>query len=168
MVLKVVGSTPNWRRIASELGAQVLATRARDLLRFRAGELPAGSEFADKWVAVGIDGGRVRIRTIVKNVRIKGKKNRKKFRIEWREPKVVILFETGVIPKSVHAALRLDCFLVDGCVESSSSSSIAFNTARHSGGVQCQFVRRFLAIALRVCSTISSHQGHRMLKSTIE
>ncbi len=82
------------RRIASELGAQMLATRTRDLLRFRAGELPAGSEFAGKRVAVGIDGGRVRVRTIVKNVRVSGKRKRKKFRIEWREPKAVILFET--------------------------------------------------------------------------
>ena len=49
------------RRIAGELGAQMLATRTRDLLRFRAGELPAGNEFADKRVAVGIDGGRVRV-----------------------------------------------------------------------------------------------------------
>lgn len=82
----------------------MLATRARDLLRFRAGELPAGSEFADKWVAVGIDGGRVRIRTIVKNVRIKGKKNRKKFRIEWCEPKVVILFETDAKGRMVKGS----------------------------------------------------------------
>ena len=82
------------RRIAGELGAQMLATRTRDLLRFRAGELPAGNEFADKRVAVGIDGGRVRVRTVVGNIRVSGKMKRKKFRIEWREPKVVILFET--------------------------------------------------------------------------
>jgi hypothetical protein len=82
------------RRIAGELGAQMLATRTRDLLRFRAGELPAGSEFAGKRVAVGIDGGRVRVRTVVKTVRVSGKRKRRKFRIEWREPKVVILFET--------------------------------------------------------------------------
>ena len=82
------------RRIASELGAQMLATRTRDLLRFRAGDLPAGDEFAGKRVAVGIDGGRVRVRTIVKNVRVSGKMKRKKFKIEWREPKVVILFQT--------------------------------------------------------------------------
>ena len=82
------------RRIAGELGAQMLATRTRDLLRFRAGELPAGNEFADKRVAVGIDGGRVRVRTVVENIRVSGKMKRKKFRIEWREPKVVILFET--------------------------------------------------------------------------
>jgi len=82
------------RRIAGELGAQMLATRTRDLLRFRAGELPAGNEFADKRVAVGIDGGRVRVRTVVENSRVSGKMKRKKLRIEWREPKVVILFET--------------------------------------------------------------------------
>ena len=81
------------RRIAGELGAQMLATRTRDLMRFRAGELPAGNEFAGKRVAVGIDGGRVRVRTVVEKIRVSGKRKRKKFRIEWREPKVVILFE---------------------------------------------------------------------------
>jgi hypothetical protein len=82
------------RRIASELGVQMLTTRTRDLLRFRAGELPAGNAFAGKNVAVGIDGGRVRLRTVVEKIRVHGKRRRKKFRIEWREPKVVILFET--------------------------------------------------------------------------
>ena len=81
------------RRIAGELGAQMLATRTRDLMRFRGGELPAGSEFKDKRVAAGIDGGRVRVRTVVETIRVGGKRKRKKFRIEWREPKVVILFE---------------------------------------------------------------------------
>jgi hypothetical protein len=81
------------RRIAGELGAQMLATRTRDLMRFRAGELPAGDEFAGKSVAAEIDGGRVRVRTIVKKSRASGKTKRKKFRVEWREPKVVILFE---------------------------------------------------------------------------
>jgi len=82
------------RRTAHELGAQMLATRTRDLMRYRAGELPAGSEFADKRVGVGIDGGRVRIRTVVKTVRVRGKRKRKPFRVEWREPKVVVLFAT--------------------------------------------------------------------------
>ena len=36
------------RRIASELGEQILANRTRDLLWFRAGDLPAGDEFAGK------------------------------------------------------------------------------------------------------------------------
>jgi hypothetical protein len=81
------------RRIAGELGAQMLATRTRDLLRFRRGELPAGGAFTGKSIAVGIDGGRVRVRTVVETIRVRGKRKRKKFRIEWREPKVVILFE---------------------------------------------------------------------------
>ena len=81
------------RRIAGELGAQMLATRTRDLMRFRRGELPAGSEFQGKSVAVGLDGGRLRVRTVVETIRVGGKRKRKKFRVEWREPKVVILFE---------------------------------------------------------------------------
>ena len=81
-------------RIAHELGAQMLATRTRDLMLFRRGELPPGSEFAGKRIAVGIDGGRVRVRTAVETIRVGGKPKRKKFRVEWREPKVVILFET--------------------------------------------------------------------------
>src|SRR5260370_32794114 len=82
------------RRIAGELGTQMLATRTRDLMRFRRGELPAGTEFAGKRVAVGIDGGRVRVRTIVKKVRVSGKTKRKPFRIEWREAKVRSLVES--------------------------------------------------------------------------
>ncbi len=81
------------RRIAGELGAQMLATRTRDLMRFRRGELPAGGEFTGKTVAVGIDGGRVRVRTVVEAIRVRGKRKRKKFKVEWREPKVVILFD---------------------------------------------------------------------------
>jgi len=82
------------RRIAGELGEQMLATRTRDLLRFRAGDLPAGDEFAGKRISVGIDGGRVRVRTVIEKILVGGKKKRRKFRIEWREPKVVILFQT--------------------------------------------------------------------------
>jgi len=82
------------RRIAHELGAQMLAARTRDLMLFRRGALPPGSEFADKRIAVGIDGGRLRVRTVIKKTRVSGRTKRKKFRVEWREPKVVILFQT--------------------------------------------------------------------------
>ena len=81
------------RRIAGELGAQILVTRTRDLMRFRRGELPAGSAYKEKRIAVGIDGGRVRVRTVVETIRVSGTRKRRKFKIEWREPKVVILFE---------------------------------------------------------------------------
>jgi hypothetical protein len=82
------------RRIANELGAQMLATRTRDLLRFRRGELPAGEELKGKRVAAALDGGRVRVRTVIKKVRVGGKTKRKPFKVEWREPKLLILFET--------------------------------------------------------------------------
>lgn len=82
------------RRIAAEWGARMLAARTRGRVRSRAGELPAGSEFAGKSVAIGIDGGRVRVRTVVGTVRVGGKRKRKPFRVEWREPKVVVLFES--------------------------------------------------------------------------
>jgi hypothetical protein len=82
------------RRIAHELGAQMLATRTRDLLRFRRGELPAGEEFKGKRVAAALDGGRVRVRTVIKKVRVGGKIKRRPFKVEWREPKLLIVFET--------------------------------------------------------------------------
>ena len=92
------------RRIAHELGAQMLASRTRDLMRFRRGELPPGDEFTDKPVAVGIDGGRLRVRTVVKKIRVSGRTKRKPFRVEWREPKVVILFETDAKGRMVKGS----------------------------------------------------------------
>lgn len=82
-------------RIAGQLGAEILTTRTRDLQRYRAGDLPAGRELAGKRVGAAIDGGRTRIRTVVRKQkgRGKGKKQRRKFRVEWREPKVLIIFE---------------------------------------------------------------------------
>lgn len=81
------------RRIARELGTQRLVVRSRDRLRFRAGKLPAGTECAGKRVAVAIDGGRVRVRTVVKKSRVGGQRKRRKFPIAWREPKVVMVYE---------------------------------------------------------------------------
>ena len=72
------------RRIANELGSQMLAGRTRDLLRFRRGELPAGEEFKGKRIAAATDGGRVRVRTVIKKVRVGGKIKRKPFKVEWR------------------------------------------------------------------------------------
>ena len=92
------------RRIAHELGAQMLASRTRDLMLFRRGELPPGDEFTDKPVAVGIDGGRLRVRTVVKKIRVSGRTKRKPFRVEWREPKVVILFETDAKGRMVKGS----------------------------------------------------------------
>lgn len=81
-------------RIAGQLGAEILTARRRDLERYRAGDLPRGRELAGKRVGVAIDGGRTRLRTVIRKQkgRGKGKKQRRRFRVEWREPKVLIIF----------------------------------------------------------------------------
>ena len=61
-------------RIGRQLGAEVLTTRTRDLQRYRAGQLPAGSEMAGQHVVAQVDGGRVRIRTQVRTEKRKGVK----------------------------------------------------------------------------------------------
>jgi len=81
-------------RIATQLGAEILTTRRRDLERYRAGDLPRGRELAGQRVGVAIDGGRTRLRTVIRKQkgRGKGKKRRRRYRVEWREPKVLIIF----------------------------------------------------------------------------
>jgi hypothetical protein len=83
------------RRIALQQGFELLATRLCDLERYRDGLLPRGKVLRGKRVGVAIDGGRVRTRVIIKKKKDKrtGKKHRQKFRTEWREPKLLIIFE---------------------------------------------------------------------------
>jgi hypothetical protein len=79
-------------RMARQLGAEVLATRTRDVQRFRDGLLPAGQEMAGQHVVAQVDGGRVRIRTQIETTKRKGVKHRRKIRVEWREPKLLVLY----------------------------------------------------------------------------
>jgi hypothetical protein len=81
-------------RIAGQLGAEILTTRTRDLQRFREGKLPVGKELAGQRVGAAVDGGRTRIRTVIRKQKGRGqdKKRRRKFRVEWREPKLLIIF----------------------------------------------------------------------------
>jgi hypothetical protein len=79
-------------RMARQLGAEVLATRTRDLQRWRDGQLPAGQEMAGQHVVAEVDGGRIRIRTQIETTKRKGVKHRRKIRVEWREPKLLILY----------------------------------------------------------------------------
>jgi hypothetical protein len=79
-------------RMVRQLGAEVLATRTRDLQRFRDGQLPAGQEMAGQHVVAQVDGGRVRIRTQIETKKRQGVKYRRKIRIEWREPKLLIIY----------------------------------------------------------------------------
>jgi len=83
------------RRIAKQLGHQLLELRRRELFAWRDGWLPAGNEFAGRRVAVQIDGGRVRLRENKKRKKnTKQKKGvRPKFDTPWREPKALIIFE---------------------------------------------------------------------------
>jgi len=82
-------------RLARQLGAAVLTSRTRDLLRWRAGALPPGSDLTGRRVAAMIDGGRTRVRTVIRKQkgRGKGKKQRRRYKAEWREPKLLIIFE---------------------------------------------------------------------------
>lgn len=82
-------------RLAKQLGAELLTLRSRDLELYRAGALPRGTALAGKRVGVAVDGGRVRLRTVIRKQKGKGKgkKQRRKMRVEWREPKVLIIFE---------------------------------------------------------------------------
>jgi hypothetical protein len=83
------------RRIALRQGMELLATRQRDLEQYRAGQLPRGRALRGKRIGVAIDGGRVRTRVVIRKKKDPrtGKKRRRKFRTEWREPKVLIIFE---------------------------------------------------------------------------
>jgi hypothetical protein len=81
-------------RMTRQLGAEALATRTRDLQRWRDGQLPAGQEMAGQHVVAEVDGGRVRIRTQIETKKRKGVKHRRKIRIEWREPKLLILYKS--------------------------------------------------------------------------
>ena len=83
------------RRIAEQLGVQLLELRRRELFAWRAGWLPAGNDFAGRRVAVQIDGGRVRLRENKKRKKNGKRKKgtRQKFDTPWREPKALIIFE---------------------------------------------------------------------------
>jgi hypothetical protein len=82
-------------RIARQLGAALLTCRTHDLQRWRAGQLTPGTALAGKRVAAMIDGGRTRVRTVIckQKGRGKGKQQRRRYKAEWREPKLLIIFE---------------------------------------------------------------------------
>jgi hypothetical protein len=99
------------RRIAEQCGEGLLRLRLEELLLWREGKLPAGEELAGKRVSVQIDGGRSRIRgdmreaspgvqatnadgLPVENAPGRSRKRpRRKFDADWREPKLLVIFE---------------------------------------------------------------------------
>jgi hypothetical protein len=81
--------------IATHVGAATLAHRTRELERYRAGLLPAGTALAGKRVAAFVDGGRVRLRRVTRTQRGRGKHKtqKRRYKAEWREPKLLIIYE---------------------------------------------------------------------------
>jgi hypothetical protein len=82
-------------RITKQMGGELLTVRSRDVELYRAGLLPKGTALVGKRVGVAVDGGRVRVRYRIRKSKGKnpGKKRRRKIRVEWREPKLLVIFE---------------------------------------------------------------------------
>jgi hypothetical protein len=82
-------------RISLRAGFEILSARKRDLLAWRQGLLPKGTELAGKRVAVASDGGRLRLREGSRRQIGKGprKSRRRSWKAEWREPKQFVIFE---------------------------------------------------------------------------
>lgn len=81
-------------KIGVHAGQSALAYRRRELEAYREGRLPAG-EGKGKRIAAMIDGGRTKVRKTTRKQKGKGnsKKQRRRFKTEWREPKLLIVFE---------------------------------------------------------------------------
>jgi hypothetical protein len=81
--------------IGKYAGQAALTYRCRLLDQYRAGLLPAGQEFAGKRLGVFVDGGRTKIRTQTRRQKGQGKHKtqRRRYRTDWREPKLLIIVE---------------------------------------------------------------------------
>ena len=81
--------------IGKYAGAAALTYRRRLLEQYRAGLLPAGSAWTGKRLGVFVDGGRTKIRTRTRRQRGRGKHRtqRRRYRTDWREPKLLIVVE---------------------------------------------------------------------------
>jgi hypothetical protein len=81
--------------IGKYAGAAALTYRRRLLEQYRAGLLAAGGEWAGKRLGVFVDGGRAKIRTLTRRQKGRGKHKtqRRRYRTDWREPKLLIIVE---------------------------------------------------------------------------
>jgi hypothetical protein len=80
--------------IGQHAGQAALAYRRRELESYRQGQLPAGAG-QDKRIGAMIDGGRTKLRQTTRAQQGKGKskKQKRRFKTEWREVKQIIVFE---------------------------------------------------------------------------
>jgi len=114
------------RRIAYQCGEGLLLLRKHQLIQWREGELPAGSEFRGQRVTVQIDGGRTKIRgdlrpappqtdttnadgLVIEDAPGRSKKrSAQTYDADWREPKLITIFvhdEHGRMVKGSRATM---------------------------------------------------------------
>ena len=100
------------RALTHQLGRDFLAARRLDLERYRAGQMPAGTQFAGKRVVAQLDGGRIRLRKVTRKQKGKGKNKlqRRRYKGVWREPKLLSIFEIDGAGKKIPTAR----VLIDG------------------------------------------------------
>lgn len=81
--------------MVGQAGAATLTYRTRQLQRYRDGLLPVGKALAGKRVGVFVDGGRTRLRRVTRKQRGQGKHKtqRRRYKADWREPKLLIIYE---------------------------------------------------------------------------
>jgi hypothetical protein len=81
--------------IGKYAGTAALTYRYRLLEQYRAGLLAVGTEWAGKRLGVFVDGGRTKIRTATRRQKGQGKHKtqRRRYRTDWREPKLLIICE---------------------------------------------------------------------------
>jgi hypothetical protein len=82
-------------RATHGLGRQLLIARRTDLERYRSGQMPAGTELAGKRIVVQLDGGRIRLRKVTRRQKGKGKAKtqKRRYKGQWREPKLLTIYE---------------------------------------------------------------------------
>jgi hypothetical protein len=82
-------------RTTHRLGERLLIARRSDLERYRRGGMPAGTQFAGKRLVAQLDGGRIRLRKVTRKQKGKGnkKKQKRRYKGQWREPKLLTIFE---------------------------------------------------------------------------
>jgi hypothetical protein len=82
-------------RSTHRLGERLLIARRRELERYRNGQMPAGTQAAGKRIVAQLDGGRVRLRKVTRKQKGKGskKKQKRRYKGQWREPKLLTIFE---------------------------------------------------------------------------
>jgi hypothetical protein len=114
------------RRITYQCGVGLLAVRRHQVMQWRAGQLPAGTELKGKRVTVQIDGGRTKIRGPLKAAPVREEKTdadglvvenapgrsrarpKQTYDADWREPKLVTIFvhdEQGRMVKGSQATV---------------------------------------------------------------